>query len=257
MLNIILMLSGKIIVITIILAIVIFSPFFIWIRKRKKEKIAEPEISKTEKVPPGLGDYDFKHERGEWDYNLSQSLMNDQILIREVRVFNPKEEKDKLIFASSLPFYFTSEDRKALKEVIPELIEVSVLNSHELMIVKSPAANFFDFKKDILTHLFIFLNRRYAWMKKKTTISLHYIEQNELNCHMRYMTKDHARLGVLLGDITGVTNWLKTVAQMEEKDTYDFNIQKEFGVEWKELLPKIQEVFRQYFTGGVEFIGPN
>ena len=255
MLSIILMWSGNTIAIA---AIVLFVSILVFFALRsKKKKVVEPEISKTEKVPPGLGDYDFKHERGEWDYNLYQSLINDKVLIREVRVFNPKEEKDKLIFASSLPFYFTSEDRKALKEVIPELIEVSVLNSHELMIVKSPAANFSNLKKDILTHLFTYLNRKYAWMKEKITISFHYVEDSELNCHMRYMTISHARLGVLLGNIPGVTNWLKTVAQMEYKDTHQFNIQKELGVEWEDLLPKIQEVFRQYFTGGVEFMGPN
>jgi hypothetical protein len=130
------------------------------------------------------------------------------------------------------------------------------MNSHELLIVKSPAAEFYSLKEAILTHLFIFLNRRYAWMGQKTTISLHYIEQDRLNCHMRYMTKDHTRLGALLSDIPGVTNWLKTLDQMEEKGSYDFDIHKEFGVEWEDLLPKIQEVFRQYFTSGVEFIGP-
>lgn len=75
---------------------------------------------------------------------------------------------------------------------------------------------------------------------------------------MKEQTTDHVRLGILLGNVPGVTDWLNTtVAQMELKNKCQFDIVKEGDVEWADLLPKIQEVFRQYFTGGVEFVGPN
>lgn len=224
--------------------------------RSKKKKTINPEI---EKAPPGLGDYEWKYDT--LDLNLYQSLLNEQILIREVRVFeNKKEEKDKLIFASSLPFHFDKSERVSLKIVIPGLTEVIIISSHELMVTKSPAANFNDLRKAILTHLFIYLNRKYGWMKKPSIISLHYVEfePNKLNCHMKEQTTDHVRLGILLGNVPGVTDWLNTtVAQMELKNKCQFDIVKEGDVEWADLLSKIQEVFRQYFTGGVEFVGPN
>jgi len=225
------------------------------LRTYKKKKVIEPE---TEKTPPDLKDYDFKREPGEWNCNLYQSLVNDKILIREVRVFDSKkEEKDKLIFASSLPFNFRKEDRIAFKIVVSELTDVTIINSHELMVAKSPAADFSSLKKEILTHLFIYLNRKYSWMKKPMCISLYYTEANELNCHLQEKTENHNKLGILLGNTSGVTDWLNMTTQMEAKDTYQFDIAKEDYVKWPNLLPKIQEVFRQYFTGGVEFIGPN
>jgi hypothetical protein len=239
------------------IGLAIFSVFvlissYLFFRNRHK-KVIEPEPEK-ESPPPGLGDY----EEVRYDENLYQSLMNSKVQIREVRLFNSKKEiKDNLAFASSLPFNFTGEDKRALLKLIPELIDVSVANTHELILCKSAAANFSNFKKEILIHLFIYLNRKYAWMKQATIISFHYIENNKLNCHMRYMTRDHVRLGILLGDTPGVINWLHTVGQMEEKDTCQFDIQKELGIEWDELLLKIKKVFEEYFTGGVEFIGPN
>lgn len=263
MLNIILiaLLSNFVIgcVVVVVALIVLVVVIMRWRCSKYWKKVEKEQTKEQEEklLQPGLGDYNFKHEHGSWDYNLYQSLMNDKVLIREVRVFDPKkEDKDKLIFASSLPFDFTGEDKRALIKVIPELIDASVLNSHELMLAKSPASNFSEFKKAILTHLFIYLNRRYVWMRQTTSISLHYIENDKLNCHMRYMTRDHVRLGILLGDIPGITNWLNIVGQMEEKGTHQFDIQKDQLTNWDDLLPKIQEVFRQYFTGGVEFIGP-
>jgi len=225
----------------------------------KKKKTVKPKTVKIEEVPPGLGDYEWKHDS--LDLNLYQSLMNDQVLIREIRVFDSKkEEKDKLIFASSLPFHFEKSDRIAFKIVMPGLTEVAIINSHELMVAKSPAANFDYLRKDILTHLFTYLNRKYAWMKKSMVISFYYIqfEPNKLNCLIEGQTTDHVRLGVLLGNISGVTDWLNTtVTQMETKNKNQFDIVREDDIEWPDLLPKIQEVFRQYFIGGVEFVGPN
>lgn len=252
MLSIILMLSGKIIVITIILAIVIFSPFFVWIRKRKKKKIAEPE---KESPPPGLGDY----KQGRDEDNLYQSLMNPKIQIREVRVFRDRtEDKDKLVFASSLSFNFNANDKAALVALIPELTEVSVRNSHELILAKSPAASFYDLKNDIRAHLFTYLNRKYDWMNKKMTVSFRYAHSGlNLNCHLSAETADHIRLGILIDNIPGIVNHLNAAYRMKISGIYQFDINKEESANWKELLPKIQEVFRQYFTGGVEFIGPN
>ena len=246
------MLSAKIIVITIILAIVIFSPFFVWIRKHKK-KVKEPEPEK-ESPPPGLGDY--KQDR--WEENLYQSLMNPKIQIREIRVFNDRtEDKDKLVFASSLSFNFNATDKTILMALIPELTELSVRNSHELILSKSPAANFAHLKNDILTYLFTYLNRKYDWMNKKMTVSLYYIHsRQDLNCHLPVETISHVRLGVLIDNIPGLISPL-AADRMKRSGGYQFDINKEASAKWDELLPKIQEVFRQYFTGGVEFIGPN
>lgn len=221
---------------------------------KKKKKIEEPEPEK-ESLPPGLGDY--KQDR--WEENLYQSLMNHKIQIREVRVFKDRtEDKDKLVFASSLSFNFNADDKATLAALIPELTEVSVRNSHELILSKSPAASFAYLKKDILTHLFTYLNRKYDWMNKKMTVSIHYVHSGEnLNCHLPDKTINHVRLGVLIDNIPGIINHLNAADRMKRIDTYQFDINKEESTNWKELLPKIQEVFRQYFTGGVEFIGPN
>ncbi|MEI6835614.1 MAG: hypothetical protein WCK59_02160 [Candidatus Falkowbacteria bacterium] len=224
----------------------------------RKKEAKEPEAKKKPEPEEefrirGLEEY-FRNGS---DPSIFINWQNEKIKIRTVKVFGKTEDKDKLIFASSLPFNFNGEDRRALREAIPELVEVSVLNSHQLLLLKSPATSFYQIDDLILKHLFIYLNRKYSWMNEKIVISFQYIEDDQLNCHMKKMTSDHVRLGILLGDIPGVVDRFDTVTQMEAKDAYQFNIKKESSVKWTDLLPKIQKVFRQYFTGGVEFIGPN
>lgn len=253
MLVILTFLSGN--EIALIVVVLIVSTFVVFALRSKKKKMVEEEPEK-ESLPPGLGDY----ANDRWENNLYQSSMNPKIKIREVRCFKDRtEDKDKLIFASSLPFDFNSEDKRALIKLIPELIDASVLNSHELLLFKSPAANFNDYhlRESILSYLFSCLNSKYIWMKEKIIIPLQYIEDDMLHCHLGQVTNDHARLGILLGNLPGIANRLKIFEQMEEKQRYRFNIQKKEDVSWDDLLPKIKKVFEEYFTGGVEFVGPN
>jgi hypothetical protein len=253
MLLIILMWSGNTIAIAITVLFVSILVFFAL--RSKKKKIAEPEPEK-ESLPLGPGDY---KQPDRFEDNLYQSLMNPKLQIREIRVFRDRtEDKDKLVFASSLSFNFNAEDKATLVALIPELTEVSVRNSHELILAKSPAASFADLNNGILTHLFTYLNRKYDWMNKKITVSFHYVFSGEnLNCHLPLLTVNHVRLGILIDNIPGIIHNLNAADRMNRIATYQFDINKEASAKWVDLLPKIQEVFRQYFTGGIEFIGPN
>ncbi len=71
-----------------------------------------------------------------------------------IRVIQNSKDKDKIIFATSLAHKFSGEVKKKLLLAIPQIIDVEVLNSHELRIHKSPAVYLTDIQEDILLFLF-------------------------------------------------------------------------------------------------------
>lgn len=254
-------LSGKIIGQAAVYIIICVFVFFVL--RSKKKKVTEPE-PKKESLPSGLGDY----IEDRWDSTLYSSLQNEKIKIRTVKVFGKTEDKDKLIFASSLAFNFNADDKKAFSLIAPQIIEVGVINSHELLIVKSPAAHFFEFNDAILKHLFIYLNRKYDWMNKKITVTSRIRVQEEfglktqylLNLQLSIKTSHHRQLGVLLGNIPEINNTRQIISIMVEDGVYSFNLETDepYAADvWKKILPKIKEVCTSYFTGGVEFIESN
>lgn len=223
---------------------------------KKKKKGIEP----AKKSLPSDSSY---YEAG-LDGPLYVNTRNNKIKIRTVKFFGKNGDKDNLIFSSSLAFNFNSDDIAALRLVAPQVIEVGVMNSHELLITKSPAAHFLEFQDDILKHLFIHLNRKYDWMNRKfiisTKINILNHEKEEtaeygLNIHLNTPLKKHLQLGVLISDIPGIeTSKNKILAIMSETGVNSINLEKEYSYEWSDLLPKIKEVCASYFTGGIEFI---
>lgn len=202
-----------------------------------------------------------KKESEKGYYSLNNSTMRDYFfstLSDKIRImWYEKDAKDLLIISSSWPIEMSENDLKNFQYLIPELISIKPINNHQLSFKKSPAAYFFSAKEKILEHLFCYLNNKYAWINKEMIISLHCNPLDRLNCHLQVQTSDHIALGIMLGNISGIINKETTILQMKEKNTYQFDLIKNDNVEWKDLLPTIQEVFQTYFTGGVEFIGLN
>lgn len=71
-----------------------------------------------------------------------------------IRVIENAKDKDKIVFATSLSHKFSDKVKKDLLLAVPQIIDVEVLNSHELRIHKSPAVYLTDIQEDILLFLF-------------------------------------------------------------------------------------------------------
>lgn len=74
-----------------------------------------------------------------------------------IRIIENSKEKDKIIFATSLAHKFSGEVKKNLMLSVPQIIDVEVLDSHELRIYKSPAVYLKDIQEEILIFLFTYL----------------------------------------------------------------------------------------------------
>lgn len=142
---------------------IIFLIIFLCKKFGKKKILSKPKLEDQEVKPepvsvvePIANLYDYKSVGH--DNNLFYCLSNKDLFIR---VIENSKDKDKAIFASSLAHQFDDESRKLLLTSIPQIIDVSILDSHELTIHKSPAVYLVDIKNEILTFLFNQLKSQY------------------------------------------------------------------------------------------------
>jgi len=240
--------------------------FLLFIDRRstdKKELIEKEKLLKLEEEKR-KNELEKELERGYCIPNIPifgrdtlkiKSIINNELSV--IWQIHEKATKDSLTISSSLPMKMGEDDLKNFQELLPEIISIKALNNHQLSFRKSPASNFEDIEERILKHIFRYLHRRYSWLNENIVVSLHYTQLDRLNCHFRKNTSDHIALGVMLTDIDGVINKQTTIVQMEENNSYQFDLIKHDHNDWEELLPKIKEVFKNYFVGGVEFIEPD
>lgn len=204
--------------------------------KEKKLTISEPVI-----LPAKLGDY-VEHAGD----RLFFSAKSERLAIRTIEVFNRKsEDKDKIIFATSLAHRFTEKDKQHLLLLIPQLTDLDFSKSHELLISKSPAVYFFNLQADILRALFIHLDNTYNWITEKQVVKISY-DKDSFDFTMKLKIKDHPLLQNSLLDISGVT---RLSLNEEDQDNFSLGTSQPFG----KILPQVKEIFTNYFKVGVEF----
>lgn len=186
--------------------------------------------------------------------NKFYSVRNRMLVIRYIKVVNHKtEDKDKLIFATSLPHYFTNKEKKKLLLLVPQLVDVSFEKSHEILITKSAAVEFWELGDTILRFIFSSLEEKYVWMVEKQVIGIGNDFQNDsyLCFYLKTETFFHLRLLELLSEVSGTI----TDSSLPSRGTYSFTISKQKSLTWKNLLPRIKEVIKNYFPVAVEFTG--
>ena len=256
--------NGHISTTTIILSGVILSldlVFFSYTISAAKEKKvtegenAEPEIAE-EAVLISSSIYDVdRYKVDENDSNLFHNLYNKDFSIRVVK---KGADKDLLIFALSLPHKFDVYDRGLMLATLPKIMDVTWGDlPHCLEIRKSPACNFVDLQDYILRFLFAHLQRKYGWMFEEQAVLIETVPNPDRLCfHLRvetYLYIDLAQRLLALEGIIGDTGGLPIF--MEHHGNYEFSIGKAKLYSWDELLPKIKEIFTDYFKGGVKFTG--
>ena len=216
-------------------------------RKREKEEahfeaqVLDREMKEAKKQPPDIDDYVHDYDGSSTKYT---SKYNSQIVIKSISVNNP----NMLIFACSLPHNINN--IASFKTIVPALIDVTIKDSHEISINKSPASSFYgvDGIIDIvLVHLFAHLNREYAWMKRKVKVILLFLGEGSLKCTFNNRAFPAERLIFLLMDIAGISKvWKADDAIMIMIDQAE---------NWNIIMPKIKKILEGYFIGGVEYDG--
>lgn len=144
-----------------------------------------------------------------------------------------------------------------MKNTIPQLVKVQTSQTHEFLIAKSPAVKFSDIGEDILNFLFTYIYNLNHWAGEKVVFTvkknLTCLEFSSIVpiCRFKNLNKE---LGLIEGLVIE-----------EDGDPFGFRKDKTIGLHydfmlfygrsflWKDLRPKIEKVFRDYFKGGVEF----
>jgi len=226
-----------------------------WYSQKSIERIIESIDDDEEENQFKPGDYldSYGSPIGEAT-RVFKSARNKDLTIRIINTVSHKfEDKDKNVFVSSLPHHFTEEEKRQLLLAVPKLTDVDFSKSHDLILTKSSAVNFFELRDDILRFLFIHLDEVYYWMIEVQSISISKdINNADFICvYLRSETKKHLWLREQLLKIKGIF----TVEPFNVNDKYNFYIQKSDDSDFGELLPKIKVVISNYFKAGVNFSG--
>jgi hypothetical protein len=239
----------------LLLVIILFSGlrFFInWYIKKgdKEDALLKEEKTKKEAARQlTLGPSDF--------YNFCDLFINEKnkdLVIRILNFYDHKTvNKDKFVFASSLPLYFSKQDETLLLMAIPQLVSVSA-KTHELIIEKSAAVNMEnDLENAILKHLFLHLSKIYSYMTEVQLVSIGKDINNEdcLCIYLRTPLKYHLWLRERLISLEGISD----IDSFDVDDKYNFAIWRGLQQNWEDNLPLIKGIITDYFKAGVEFSG--
>ena len=226
-----------------------------WCSQKSIDRIIESIDDDDEENQFKPGDYmdSYGNPIGEAT-RVFRSARNKDLTIRIINTVSHKfEDKDKNIFVSSLPHHFTEEEKRLLLLAVPKLTDVDFSKSHDLVLTKSSAVNFFELRDDILRFLFIHLDEVYYWMVETQSISIGKdVNQPDCICiYLRSETKKHLWLREQLLKINGILD----VSAFNLNDNFNFFIERSDGGDFKELLPKIKAVISDYFKAGVNFSG--
>jgi hypothetical protein len=212
---------------------------------RKKEADAKKEAERQ----LTLGPSDF--------YNFCDLFINEKnkdLVIRILNFYDHKTaDKDKFVFASSLPYHFKKEDEVHLILAIPQIVNISVY-SHKIIIEKSAAVSLdYELKEKILTHLFLHLSKIYTYMIECQPVLISE-DRNNKDClciYLRTPLKYHLWLRERLLSLEEVSS----IDDFNSDDIYNFAIWKDPKESWEDTLPFIKGVIADYFKAGVEFSG--
>lgn len=267
--------KGYVTIVTIVvdaLIVLILAHFYLVRPKKKKAAVAQDAepFDSTEEIPlinseDQIAEATEEEEAiidpesyavDEDDENLFHSLANNDFSIRIIKTGGKERDRDQLIFAFSLPHKFDSGRKKAMLASIPQLTDIDLSKTHELFVFKSAAVKFADLQDTILQFLFFHLYLEYDWMSEAQEVLIETVPNpNRLNFNLRVETCRHIELArklMALPGIEGEAGGLPTC--MEHQGHYDFSLGKAKLYNWDELLPKIKEVFTDYFKEGVKFL---
>lgn len=252
----------------VILALIIIGAVTIFVIKIRKKlrRIGSREKVKDDKtisqpIHYELGEYYSESYNQVSNDNLYRSRNNYQIAVRVMHYQNQKSvDKDKFIFATSFAHRFSEEGRSLLLLAVPQLTEVNIENSHEIIITKSAAVYLHEIGPMILKILFTHLDNLYEWLNKEQEIIIaEDINSFNVMCfYIKTETRLHLYLGAMFFSIPGITRLINNQLFPEGMDSpgnFSFALMKSSSVTWEELLPKIKKVFADYFKGGVKFSG--
>jgi hypothetical protein len=229
-------------------------------RIRSREKVKDDKTI-SQPIHYELGEYYSESYNQVSNDNIYRSRNNYQIAVRVMHYQNQKSvDKDKFIFATSFAHRFSEEGRSLLLLAVPQLTDVNIENSHEIIITKSAAVYLHEIGPMILKILFIHLDNLYEWLNKEQEIIIAQDLNNfsALCFYLRTETRMHLYLGTMFLSIPGITRSMSVQlfpVGMDSPGNFSFALVKGSSVTWEELLPKIKKVFADYFKGGVKFSG--
>ena len=215
---------------------------------RKKEADAKKEAERQ--LTLGPSDFYTANE------NSFVSEKNKDLIIRILPFYEHRTlNKDKFIFASSLPYYFTRQNDASLILSIPQIVGVSVC-SHKIIIEKSAAVSLnYELAEKILKHLFLHLSKIYNYMIERQSVLISKDINNE-DCLCIYL-KTPLKYHLLLRERLLSLEEVSSIDDFDGDDKYNFALWKKSEEKWENTLPFIKGVIADYFKAGVEFSGFN
>ena len=187
------------------------------------------------------------------DANLFYDTLNKKISIRVIR----QKDKDQCIFATSIPHEFEMVDAALMRNAIPQLVEVKISQTHELLITKSPAAKFSDIDEDILDFIITHVREINNWKTEKIVFFVlkdfgtYFFSSTIPICRFKNLDKKLSLIKGLQIHKDGSVFGLEK-GQFEGIN-YNFSLCRGMSFPWGELMPEIKKVFESYSEGGVEF----
>ena len=117
-------------------------------RIRVKNRIEEGEIKEDGRT----------YEQDRFNRNLFYSLAYRQLRLLES--YSPKH-KDRMIVSTSRPHLFSEDKLREFYDSMPEISVLRIMNKHDIMVVKSPAADYGDFNVQLRQAVIQQLNENY------------------------------------------------------------------------------------------------
>lgn len=187
------------------------------------------------------------------DANLFYDLENEKLSIRVIK----QKDKDRCIFATSIPHKFEEVDASLMKNAIPQLVRVKISETHELLITKSPAVKFSDIVENILDFIINHVYNVNTWVGEEVVFIVKKFDgylsfsSNIPLCRLKGLDK---KLGLVKGlKITESGSPLGFDNSSFLGLEYTFLLFYGDAFSWSDLKPKIEEVLKDYFNGNIKF----
>lgn len=226
-------------------------------RQQKKRAIAEAEL-KAKETPPvekkvfKLGDF----LQDPLDKHRFISPVDPRLTVREIEHKN----HDIMTFATSWPHLFADQQLIEIQKRILETTKISCGgdDTHEVIVNKSAAANFSDFKDRIIEAIFIQLHTRYAlnlfWQKAEIIPTAIFFEKPDsdyrtITINFQFPVISNSLLNGLM-----TINSLTRVSHMTRYPQAVF-LHKKDDYSWHDVKQEITSFFKDYFPAGIELVG--
>lgn len=228
-----------------LIAVIIFIAIIVMVEASDSKK-EEKEALEDEELESAMSYYGLSESKYVSTKNEKFKVLIEKASRKE------KGWRDKLYYSTSWPHKISNYELSVAAKCIPETVSVRVENNHQILVEKSPAADFEDINHHFLLLLFENLHDCYLPDQKHKTITVNEAKFNQclIVFNLEIMPVGYPKLITSIDELEFVS-----YVGVSDSDPSSMSVEIDNDVSLDQVKPQIIKVFENFFTAGVSFRG--